>query len=212
MMSDGQPAIGANVKTTSEETRYYHPGASQAWTDGSGNYILHGLKQGKAMIEATHKEAPRQVKDIELKSGSNRLDFQLESGYAVSGRIQDESGAGLSNVGIRIYVPSIYGLTATTAEDGTTAPAEETVVEVPTTITLIVTPQDAITLNYLVNSSAQLTLALRGAGDEQIAQTEAVTLQYLLDHYGIPVPAKLSDGIEPRTDQLINPLYDIIPQ
>ncbi|HEX2981086.1 MAG TPA: SAF domain-containing protein [Anaerolineaceae bacterium] len=100
----------------------------------------------------------------------------------------------------------------TTAEDGTTAPAEETVVEVPTTITLIVTPQDAITLNYLVNSSAQLTLALRGAGDEQIAQTEAVTLQYLLDHYGIPVPAKLSVGIEPRTDQLINPLYDIIPQ
>lgn len=118
MMSDGQPAIGANVKTTSEETRYYRPGTSQAWTDGSGNYILHGLKQGKAMIEATHKEAPRQVKDIELKSGSNRLDFQLESGYAVSGRVQDESGAGLSNVGIRIYVPSIYGLTATTAEDG----------------------------------------------------------------------------------------------
>ncbi|MCI0612642.1 carboxypeptidase regulatory-like domain-containing protein [bacterium] len=118
MMSDGQPAIGANVKTASEETRRYRPGTSQAWTDGSGNYILHGLKQGKAMLEATHKEAPRQVKDIELKPGSNRLDFQLESGYAVSGRVQDESGAGLSNVSIRIYVPSVYGLTANSADDG----------------------------------------------------------------------------------------------
>ncbi|MCI0445553.1 carboxypeptidase regulatory-like domain-containing protein [bacterium] len=119
LMSDGQPAIGANIKTASEETRRYRPGISQAWTDGSGNYILHGLKQGKAMLEATHKEAPRQVKDIELKPGSNRLDFQLESGYAVSGRVQDESGAGLSNVSIRIYVPSVYGLTANSAEDGT---------------------------------------------------------------------------------------------
>jgi uncharacterized GH25 family protein len=117
MMSDGEPAIGANVKTASEERRY-RPGVSQAWTDGSGNYILHGLKQGKAMIEATHKEAARQVKDIELKPGSNRLDFQLEGGYAVSGRVQDESGAGLSNVSIRIYAPNVYGLTANTTEDG----------------------------------------------------------------------------------------------
>jgi len=117
-MSDGQPAIGANVKMANEERRY-RPGVSQSWTDGSGNYVLHGMKQGKAMIEATHKEAPRQVKDIDLKPGSNRLDFQLESGYAVSGRVQDESGAGLSNVSIRIYVPNIFGLTATSAEDGT---------------------------------------------------------------------------------------------
>ncbi len=119
MMSDGQPAIGANVKTASEETRRWRPGTSQAWTDGSGNYILHGLKPGKAMLEAMHEEAPRQVKDIELQPGSNRLDFQLEGGYAVSGRVQDETGAGLSNVSIRIYVPSLYGLTANSAEDGT---------------------------------------------------------------------------------------------
>lgn len=119
MMSDGQPAIGANVKTTSEETRRYRPGISQAWTDGSGNYILHGLKPGKAMIEAVHEEAPRQVKEIDLKPGSNRLDFQLEGGYSVSGRVQDESGAGLVNVALRIFNAYSARLSATTAEDGT---------------------------------------------------------------------------------------------
>jgi pilus assembly protein CpaB len=74
----------------------------------------------------------------------------------------------------------------------------------PEVITLIVTPQDAITLNYLLYYQsylgAQMTLALRSAEDNTRVQTEAVTLQYLLETYNIPVPAKLPYGIEPRVD------------
>jgi len=72
----------------------------------------------------------------------------------------------------------------------------------PEVITLIVTPQDAVTLNYLVASGAKLTLALRAAGDDTVVSTEAATIQYLLDTYNIPVPAKLPYSMEPRIDRI----------
>jgi len=72
----------------------------------------------------------------------------------------------------------------------------------PDVITLIVSPQDAITLNYLIFSGAQMTLALRPSEDDTRVQTDAVTLQYLLDTYSIPVPVRLPYGMEPRVDGL----------
>jgi pilus assembly protein CpaB len=68
----------------------------------------------------------------------------------------------------------------------------------PDLITLIVTPQDAITLNYLVYSGAKLTLALRPAGDDTRVNTESVTLQFLLEQYNVSVPAKLPTGLQPN--------------
>lgn len=75
----------------------------------------------------------------------------------------------------------------------------------PTVITLVVTPQDAVTLNYLLLSGARLNLVLRSAGDTQRIQTEAVTLQFLLDQYRIPYPTKLPYGMNPRVDGLYYP-------
>jgi Flp pilus assembly protein CpaB len=68
----------------------------------------------------------------------------------------------------------------------------------PDIITLIVSPQDAITLNYLVSAGSKLTLALRSSGDEDTIATEAVTLEYLLTTYDIPVPVRLPYSLEPR--------------
>jgi Flp pilus assembly protein CpaB len=72
----------------------------------------------------------------------------------------------------------------------------------PDVITLIVSPQDAISINYLLFANVPLTMVLRSAGDEATSSTEAVTLQYLLDHYNIPVPDKLPYGMAPRQDTL----------
>jgi len=81
----------------------------------------------------------------------------------------------------------------------------------PDVITLIVTPQDAITLNYLLYSGAKMNLALRASGDDSRVQTEAVTLQFLLDQYNIPVPVKLPYGLEPRVNELVQPkLRDVV--
>lgn len=75
----------------------------------------------------------------------------------------------------------------------------------PDVITLIVTPQDAVTLNYLVYGGAQLTLVLRNPRDTDVTGTEAVTLSYLLDQYNIPIPVKLPYGLEPAVTALVPP-------
>lgn len=72
----------------------------------------------------------------------------------------------------------------------------------PDVITLIVSPQDAVTLNYLIYGGAELTLVLRNPRDADTAGTEAVTLSYLLDQYNIPIPVKLPYGFEPAVTAL----------
>jgi Flp pilus assembly protein CpaB len=80
-------------------------------------------------------------------------------------------------------------------------------IQKPDLITLVVTPQEAVTLTYLLNSGAQLTLTLRGPSEDiSRVDTEAATLQYLLSQYRIPVPAKLPYAIQPRLDAIIPPL------
>jgi pilus assembly protein CpaB len=78
-------------------------------------------------------------------------------------------------------------------------PPEE---EPPDNITLIVTPQEAVNLTYLINSGVDITLALRSAGDSTVIDTQTATIQYFLDNYAIPLPAKLPYGLAPRVDQV----------
>ncbi|MDZ4158629.1 MAG: RcpC/CpaB family pilus assembly protein, partial [Anaerolineaceae bacterium] len=77
----------------------------------------------------------------------------------------------------------------------------------PSLISLIVTPQDAVTLNYLMLSRARLSLVLRSTGDDQPIPTDGVTLKYILDRYNIPNPEKLPFGIEPRLDIVNYPVF-----
>jgi pilus assembly protein CpaB len=76
----------------------------------------------------------------------------------------------------------------------------------PDMVTLMVTPQDAVMLKYLLDINASITLTLRNPNDQETnAETEAATLQYLLSQYNIPVPAKLPYAVEPRTDTITPP-------
>ena len=70
---------------------------------------------------------------------------------------------------------------------------------------MIVSPQDAVALNYLMYAGADLSLALRASGDDAIIETQAVTLQFLLDNYRIPVPSRQAYGIEPGVTTLQAP-------
>ncbi len=76
----------------------------------------------------------------------------------------------------------------------------------PDIITLIVRPQDAVTLNYLMLAqsqlAAQLSLVLRGVNDTTRDPTLPVTLGFLLEQYQVPVPAKLPYSLNPRIDAL----------
>lgn len=83
---------------------------------------------------------------------------------------------------------------------GAGAPAQQQVAtapKLPDLISLIVTPQDALALEWALNAGANLTLTLRGPGDTTDETTSSVTLQYLIDNYNIAVPSRLPFGMEP---------------
>ena len=74
----------------------------------------------------------------------------------------------------------------------------------PDVITLIMSPQDAITMTYLIYSGAELTLTLRSPDDDTRLETEAATLQFVLSQYNVPIPLKLPYALNPA-------IYDLQP-
>ncbi len=73
----------------------------------------------------------------------------------------------------------------------------------PDIITLVVSPQDSLVLNYVNRivekypGAVVVTLALRSAGDTSRVDTESVTLQYMFQKFNIALPAKLNYGVNP---------------
>jgi pilus assembly protein CpaB len=84
------------------------------------------------------------------------------------------------------------------------AAAEQAEPTVPTVapLTLAVTRQDAMILEYAQLTGARITFVLRRMGDEDLPRTNSVTLQYMMDRYNIEIPAKLPYGVEPRVISL----------
>jgi len=82
----------------------------------------------------------------------------------------------------------------------------------PDIITLMVTPQDSIALNYFMYSGATMSMALRNSTDNSRIDAQSATLTSLLTQYNISLPSKLPYGQQPRLDVLAPPLLpnDII--
>lgn len=78
----------------------------------------------------------------------------------------------------------------------------------PGSVTIVVSPQDTVILNYLSLSGAKLSLALKSASDAGGVTTDPVTLQYIMDQKNIPSPVKLPYGVEPRVDTLVYPSFN----
>ncbi len=114
---------------------------------------------------------------------------------------QDVTVLKLGNFPVEGEQVANQGEEETPPAQGDTPPAPDA----PDIVTLIVSPQDATSLTYMLYGGAQLTLTLRGANDTSRVETEAATLQFLLSQYAIPVPAKLPYGPEPRIDALVEP-------
>jgi pilus assembly protein CpaB len=66
-----------------------------------------------------------------------------------------------------------------------------------TSVTLVVSPQDALVLKWALETNASMDLVMRSAVDQDTyAQPEAVTLQYMLDRFQMSVPPKLPHAPE----------------
>jgi Flp pilus assembly protein CpaB len=75
----------------------------------------------------------------------------------------------------------------------------------PDIVTLVVNPQDSISLNYFVYSGATLSLSLRRSDDTSRFNAESATLTSLLTQYNISLPSKLPYAMQPRLDLLVPP-------
>lgn len=76
----------------------------------------------------------------------------------------------------------------------------------PDIITLMVNPQDSISLNYFVYSGAVLSMSLRNPNDTSRFDAQSTTLTSLLTQYNISLPSKLPYAMQPRVDVLTPPL------
>jgi len=93
----------------------------------------------------------------------------------------------------------------TTDPNATPSPVQAQELTNPDIVTLMVNPQDSISLNYFIYSGATLSLSLRNPNDTSRFAAESATLTSLLTQYNISLPSKLPYATQPRIDQLIPP-------
>jgi hypothetical protein len=99
-----------------------------------------------------------------------------------------------------------FGLQAPPTDPNVTpSPAQAQQQAAPDIVTLMVNPQDSISLNYFVYSGTMLTMTLRNPNDTSRFAAESATLTSLLTQYNISLPSKLPYAMQPRIDQLVAP-------
>jgi pilus assembly protein CpaB len=67
----------------------------------------------------------------------------------------------------------------------------------PDIITIIVSPQEALAINWAIKSGVDLVLTLRSPHDTVTTETTSVTLQYIVETYNVTIPTKLPYSLEP---------------
>ncbi|HSM70346.1 MAG TPA: SAF domain-containing protein [Anaerolineales bacterium] len=97
-------------------------------------------------------------------------------------------------------------------QDPNAAPVTSQADQAPDIITLMVSPQDSISLNYFVYSGAVVSMTLRNPNDNSQIDAQSATLTSILTQYNISLPSKLPYAQQPRLDVLAPPLLpnDII--
>jgi pilus assembly protein CpaB len=93
-----------------------------------------------------------------------------------------------------------------TDPNATPSPAQAQQEATPDIVTLMVNPQDSISLNYFVYSGAVLSMSLRNPNDTSRLAAESATLTSMLTQYNISLPSKLPYALQPRIDALNAPL------
>lgn len=93
---DGEPVAGARIEVLAGDRSFGRRSflsRSDTATDGDGRYRLEGVPTGPQSLAATQQDYARAVRDLDVRPGENRLDFELAAGWEVAGRVIDAAGA-----------------------------------------------------------------------------------------------------------------------
>ncbi len=178
-----------------DPTVYLTAGISAPVGEGAGNAgraeTIPGLGQ-PIVVVPSESQRPRLVAQVILQD----VTVLSVGNYAAS--FQDEQAAQAQQPAEQPAQPP-------------NQPAPQPAKPTPEFVSVIVTPQDALMLTYLMANGAQFTFHLRAAGDNSRVQIEAETLQYYLNKYNVPIPVKLPYGIEPRVNTPAMPVITFQP-
>jgi protocatechuate 3,4-dioxygenase beta subunit len=95
VLASGRPVPGAQVEPVEPETSMARMiiRSARATADGDGYYRLDGIAPGARTFQAESKGFRKAVRDLEVRAGGNALDFSLEAGVEITGRVVDDAGA-----------------------------------------------------------------------------------------------------------------------
>jgi protocatechuate 3,4-dioxygenase beta subunit len=100
--TDGLPLSDALVSIQESRSGVLRFSTRSAPTDADGHFTLEGLPPGPASFSADHADHVRSVRDLDVRPGENRLDFRLERGLSVAGRVVDENGSPVLGASVRV--------------------------------------------------------------------------------------------------------------
>jgi Flp pilus assembly protein CpaB len=108
----------------------------------------------------------------------------------------------------------IAPVATTPAAGGNTATTPTQTLTTPDILVIEVSPEEALAINFLIRLRADLTYALRSAGDTTVFSIPSMDLKRLMDDFKIDLPPSLAFGTAPRIDQPYIPILgnDIVVQ
>jgi len=116
--------------------------------------------------------------------------------FCPDGQTQASLGAQIPRAAAQLTLQNIQILGVgrwaqeTTPEQEQAQTGEPVQVELPQYITLMVTPQDALTLKLARELEAKIELAVRSEEDTQTFTTQQVTLDYIMARFGVALPVR----------------------
>jgi uncharacterized GH25 family protein len=105
---DGNPVLGASVQRVVQRRSPldFWAGPNDATSGADGRYRLEGLPTGQSTFSAEHERFPKQVRDFVVQPGENLLDFRLEAGRTISGRVVDDTGLPIAGASVSVRAPT----------------------------------------------------------------------------------------------------------
>lgn len=118
---EGRPVPNAQVSVAETASQGMMVFSSvQTKTDGDGRYRLDGVPPGPRTLEATAEGYRRGVRDVEVTAETRTVDFELERGLEVAGRVVDDAGNPIPSVQVVLTAGRNFfdALRAITGADG----------------------------------------------------------------------------------------------